>query len=72
MPKQLRTKNVNASFCMTVRELAAWLVQQSPSQDTMSNSTPVILKCGGKNFRLAKMDVVAGKPVLVGKRGSQD
>ena len=68
MPKQLRTKNVDKSFCITRRELIAWLTQNPVFDD----NTPILLKCGGRNYRFAEFMTVAGKPVLIGKRGAKD
>ena len=62
--KQLKIKNIDAKFCLTVREMKSWLSQFSDDQ-------PVILKCG-RNFRLAKFENKNGKPVLIGKRSARD
>lgn len=59
---------MDSSFCMTRRELVGWL-NSNPAFD---DKTPVVLKCGGRNFRLAAFETVAGKPVLIGKRGKRD
>ena len=67
MPKQLRIKDVDRSLCLTVRELDGFL-QNLGGQDATQNVTPVILKCGGKNYRLASVRDERGVPVLVGKR----
>lgn len=67
MPKQLRIKDVDKSLCLTVRELNGFL-QNLGGQDATQNTTPVILKCGGRNFRLAALQDEKGTPVLVGKR----
>ncbi len=71
MPKQLRTANVNRDFCMTVRELAGWLAT-SQTIGKFDAASPIVLKCGGKNYRLSGFNIVAGKPVLTGKRGTRD
>ena len=63
--KQLRTKDVDSKFCLTAREITPFLATFDPS-------TPIMLKCGGKNFRLGGISTVAGKPVLVGRRGKKD
>ena len=65
MPKKLKVSNVDRSFCMTVRELRGILTQYA-------EDVPVILKCGGKNYRFTSFECVAGKPVLIGKRGIRD
>ena len=66
MPKRLRTKDVDKSFCMTRRELIGWI------SNDFEDSTPVLLKCGGKNYRLTAFKTISGKPVLVGRRGVKD
>jgi hypothetical protein len=72
MPKQLKAADVDSKFCITVRELAAFLTQASPNQSTDENPAPVLLNCGGKNYRLASFRFLGGKPILVGKRGKRD
>jgi hypothetical protein len=64
MSKQLKIKNVDSKFCLTVREVKGWLTQFPDDQ-------PIILNCG-KNFRLAKFENKNGKPVLVGRRSARD
>jgi hypothetical protein len=65
MPKKLKISDVGSDYCLTVRELNGFLTQQG---DPSMNTTPVLLKCGGRNYRLAKFSIVAGKSVLVGQR----
>lgn len=62
--KQLKIKNIDSKFCLTVRELKGWL-------NTLNENEPVILKCG-RNFRLAKFKNSNGKPVLIGKRSARE
>jgi len=62
--KQLKIKNVDASYCITVREVKGWL-------NSFNDNEPVILKCG-RNFRLAAFKNANGKPVLIGKRSARD
>ena len=65
MAKQLRIKNIDVSFCLTAGEIKNWL-------SSFSENQPVILKCNNKNFRLAGMETVQSKPVLIGKRSKRD
>lgn len=68
MLKKLNIKNIDKSFCMTRRELTNWISSTPEFED----NTPIVLKCAGKNYRLSGLTIVAGKPVLVGKRGKND
>jgi hypothetical protein len=73
MPKQLKIKNVNSSFCLTVRELKAFLNTATPlTANGIDENIPVLLKCGGRNYRLLSFKLVSGKPVLIGKRSARD
>jgi len=65
MKRKLSVKNIDSSFCVTVREAKGWLGQ-------FQDSDPIILKCGNKNFRLSSIKIVGSKPVLIGKRGKND
>jgi hypothetical protein len=65
MKRKLSVKNIDSSFCVTVREVKGWLGQ-------FQDSDPIILKCGNKNFRLSSIKTVSAKPVLIGKRGKND
>lgn len=71
MPRQLRTKNVDSSFCLTVRELKG-LLRNANELNQIEDSTPVVLKCANRNYRLTGFSIVAGKPVLKGRRGKKD
>jgi len=66
MAKQLRIKNVDGKFNLTTGELKSWLT------NNFSDTTPVVLKCAGKNYRLREWGTVSGTPVLIGKRGKSD
>ena len=66
MGKQLRVSKIDGKFTLTVVEVKNWLSQSFKDTD------PVILKCGNKNYRLAKIDNVKSKPVLIGRRGKND
>ncbi len=66
--KKLNTSKIDSSFCMTRRELVGWLL----STPAFDDSTPIVLKCNGRNYRLGAFNVVAGKPILVGRRGKRD
>lgn len=66
MSKQLRIKNVDSKFNMTAGELKGWLAAN------FSDTTPVVLKCANKNYRLKKFATVGTTPVLVGSRGKND
>jgi hypothetical protein len=69
--KRLSIKNIDNKSCLTVRELSAWLKHISttiPDHDVNDNHDPIVLKCGGKNFQLSQFKMVAGTPVLIGKR----
>ena len=65
MKRKLSVKNIESSFCVTVREAKAWL-------GNFQDGDPIILKCGNKNFRLSSITTVGSKPVLIGKRGKND
>ena len=65
MAKQLRIKNTDNKFTLTAGELKTWLVN-------FADTTPVVLKCAGKNYRLRDWGTVSGTPVLIGKRGKSD
>jgi hypothetical protein len=67
MPKQLRIKTVDATFAVTIAQLTNWLTGGQYQIDS-----PVILKCGGKNYRLARVFNKGGKPVLIGRRRASD
>lgn len=58
---------MDKSRCLTVCELNGFL-QTFGDQDATQNMTPVILKCGGKNYRLASVRDERGIPILIGKR----
>ena len=64
--RTLRVSKVDRSFSLTAGEVKNWLGQ------TFKDDEPVVLKCNNKNFRLAGLDTVAGKPVLIGRRGRSD
>ena len=63
--KQLRIKNVNSAFCLTAGEVRNWLT-------TVQDDQPIIIKCNNKNFRLADVQIIQNKPVLIGRRGKSD
>jgi hypothetical protein len=66
MAKQLRIKNVDSKFNLTAGELKGWLTAN------FADTTPVVLKCAGKNYRLREWCTVGTTPVLIGKRGKSD
>lgn len=71
MPKKLRISNIDSKFSITVRELNGFL-QNLGGQPATENKTPIVLKCGGRNYRLYAMRDERGTPVLVGRRGKRD
>ena len=64
--KQLRIKNVDSKFNLTAGELKNWLTAN------FADTTPVVLKCASKNYRLRQFVKIGDKPVLIGRRGKRD
>jgi hypothetical protein len=68
MPKKLKIKDITPSYCMTRKELIGWLT----SNPSFTDTSTIILKCNGRNYRLGAIETIAGRPMLIGKRGMRD
>jgi len=59
--KHYRIRDIDISECYSVGEVLGLL-------GSFNYDSPLVLKCGGKNFRICSDTEVNGVPVLIGAR----